>query len=159
MIDDLYQFLRPCASWAEAFCACHEATPVMLGQEVGHNPIRCMVCSWPVRPEDVPVPESLVSRLSQWSRLYSAFMELFLDAEEYQSWACSVLHDVHSRVNQDGLWLQKELSSKRPCFYLYVRPESMGAETCPNCSRPTRPYVGGYCRMQVCESCGIVMAD
>ena len=158
MADDPYMFLSPCSPGAKAFCNCQDKTPAWLGREVWHNPVHCLVCGMPVRPEDVPVPESLAGRLSQRSRVYSALVELSVDIDGHDLLASAELHDIRSRVNQDGLWPRQMLSDNRPCFFWHIRPETMAVESCPNCSRPTRPYIGGFCRIQVCESCGIVMA-
>jgi len=159
MADDPYNFLRPCNSNVIGFCNCPQPTPIWLGQEVAHNPVNCMICGMSVRPESVPVPKAIISPLAQWSRIYSALVELFSDPEEYHEWAASKLHDIHSGVNQDGLSLARTLSEIRICFFWYVRPEQWDVGSCPKCSGPTSPNEGGFCRMQICEPCGIVMAD
>ncbi len=122
MDEHPYMFLHPCNPEAAAFCNCLDLTPLWLGREVWHNPVHCLVCGKPVPPEDVPVPESLIGSLSQWSRIYSALVEMYLDIDGYELWAASELHDIHSRINQEGLRLREMLSDQRPCFFWYVRP-------------------------------------
>jgi hypothetical protein len=151
---DPYAYLRPCAPFA-AECTCADRPPVCLTRAIHHNPIHCFRCGWPVPPETVPVPISLAPELGQWSRIYTALFDLYLDIGGYEHWATSQLHDIKSQIYRDGFQIREKLAKQRECYLWYVQPNE--ARVCPECSGPMSQLSGAHCNVNVCTSCGLAM--
>ncbi|HHH75645.1 MAG TPA: hypothetical protein ENL03_01310 [Phycisphaerae bacterium] len=86
---------------------------------------------------------------------------LWLDSEDYETWARRELSSVTSRVNQLGFQLQTEINPRRKCYYWLFQDKTDEAyrplTQCPACEKNLTEHHGEGFTQLVCEDCGILM--
>ncbi len=110
--DDPFWKLRvPDPIPPDELCSCTDAPPLLLRTAFGPCPVACSRCNLELRPETLAPSAELVDNLASWRDFYGAFYALWLDSEEFETWARSQLADPTGPVNVRGLTLRSHLES------------------------------------------------
>jgi predicted nucleic acid-binding Zn ribbon protein len=137
-------------------------SPVKLMPALGYNPVHCMDCNLEVPPEALDLPPRVVDELAEWTSVYDAIEQLWLDSGAYERWAGDELADIASPVNARGLAARAKVGEYRSCFYWLFQDESVPnfvpIDRCPRCGGSLHSYGNGVVPQLVCDDCGIVTA-
>lgn len=158
--NDLYWKLRPLAPTPdEEVCHCAECRSVMLCDTLTENPLRCVECNGEIAPERIGFDELLADDIAHWRGLFRSLYLLWLDSDEYESWARERLLDRYGRVNLYGREIVSQLSRFVRAYYWWFRDTELDASlmptTCPICETELEPVEGRvYFK---CESCSILI--
>lgn len=151
--SESYSKLRPRgATPPEDCCSCRELRAVYLAHVLTDNPVQCLVCRGEVAPERIGFDGETAELIASWNTVFGSVYALWLDSEEYESWAEAELLRKDSPINLRGLAARKKLSEWIPTKYLWFWNESRPME-CPVCSSKLES-VGG--ERVLCPSCEIL---
>src|SRR3569623_1323605 len=134
-------------------CSCDSRSALILRDSLTPNPLTCGSCFGEVFPEIIHLPHDLVQPIAQWREIHHSLYALWLDSDEYESWAASRLADPAGSVNVRGRKLADLLSSLgTPCFYWWFWAEpDLPTEKCPVCQALASPWPGRS--VHFCEGC------
>jgi hypothetical protein len=175
--SDPYWKLRPAPPTpADEICTCTNSPPLLLQPCLSPNPLACLKCNLEVPPEQVGFSEELADDLARWRNFYECFYRLWLDSDEFESWAQIHLENPKSLVNQRGLALVAALNHFRRTYYGWFQAEeaedSQPLAHCPVCKTQLSAYSGDSgksaygggthepkTQRSVCERCSIAMPN
>lgn len=162
--EERYWKLQPPGPTPPAeICVCSGFSPVKLSSVLSYNPINCVTCNLEIHIESLDLPTHIVDEVAYWRNIHDAVYRLWLDSNDYESWAATQLSDIHSYVNRLGLAARASVDRVRRCYYLFFQDQSADEyrplSACPSCSAPPVNHTYGTFRYRVCESCGIVWWD
>ena len=136
-----YDRLRPYTEIER--CECSDITGLILVDIFSENPIHCLVCKNEIDPEVLGLSVQMVDKVADWLRVRSGLNSLWLDSEEYESWAREKLLDTNGQVNRDGIEIVEELSKIFPAYYWWFNEDGKHEpEICPLCSEPLTKKFG-----------------
>ena len=155
---DPYSKLRPeSATPLEEICQCSDRPPLVLQDHLSALPLACLRCKGEVPPERIGFSTELAERIAFWRNFHRAFITLWLDSAEYESWARKQLEDPTTPVNVRGLDVVEELNNYRRTYYWWFhdnKAESFEPPSdCPRCKRELQEFSG----LLVCNQCSIVV--
>jgi hypothetical protein len=122
---------------ADEVCCCPGEPPVVLQDHLSSVPLACLKCNGEVPPERLGFSAGLAEELAQWRDLHRAFMTLWLDSGEYESWAREQLEDANAPVHLRGSRVVEALNRYRRTYYWWFANQAddkPGPRTsCPRC--------------------------
>src|SRR5947207_11048041 len=99
---DPYHLLGPFDYTSDTACGCDRRDSLVLRDALNPYPIVCGSCFGEVLPELISLPPDLVEPMARWRDLFRALYTLWLDSDEYESWARERLCDPAGSVNVRG---------------------------------------------------------
>ena len=131
----------------------------MLQDHLSPVPIACLRCNGEVSPETVGFSADLVEKLASWRTFHRAFMTLWLDSGEYESWARSELQRPDAPVNVRGRQAVAALNQHRRTYFWWFQDATADdfspAATCPLCDAVLAEAFGKL----VCNRCSVVVPN
>ena len=137
-------------------CICPNAGPLLLCMDLSDNPIKCMVCKGTLDHKAIGIDDSVKGDALKWNSLYRALYILWIDSNEYESWALEKLADPKGRVNKLGFEIIQQLSSMRKAFYWWSEAFAGDVDRdkkCPNCGNEWETDNAN--NLRICCSCQI----
>jgi len=156
-VKDPYARLRPpLPTPIDEQCGCSGDPPIMLRSVLASNPVACVECNLEVPPERLGFTSELAAALAGWRAFHDCFFILWLDSQEFESWAQAQLETPDSPVNRRGLALASELNAYRKCYYWWFARENFSTpEICRVCSGHLERASYGV----TCENCQILYCE
>jgi hypothetical protein len=110
-------------------------------------------------PESIGFSADLAEKLAFWMQFHRAFLTLWLNSGEYESWSRSQLERIDSPVNVRGLEAVAELNKHRRAFFWWfqgtTRESFLPVSTCPRCGGALVESFGKL----VCNPCSVVVPN
>lgn len=158
--DPYWQLRPPEPTPSGEICGCPGRPPVVLSHRLGENPVHCFECNLEVPPERLGFGEDVAQELSYWNYLDGAMYRLWLDSEEYESWAVERLTDPHGRVNLLAKSAIGALNEYVRAYHSWFMDIDTQLSHCPRCrqtleAKPTRVHP----TRKVCEPCSVAVTD
>ncbi len=142
-----------------SYCSCKNQQYVLsMMVSYSPNPVRCINCQDLINPASINMPTDLFQALAEWSISHSAIQWLGFQAEGYESWTDTELHNINSSINKEGLDLRKHIKHEFPVLYWYSRDPEANNTNCPICNSHTQEVKHMYSRSFQCNKCDIALA-
>ncbi len=160
-MEDPYWKLRPEEPTpADEICNCPGSLPIVLQDHLSPVPLACISCNGEVPPERIGFSAQTAEKLAFWRNFHRAFLHLWLDSREYETWAREQLEDPEAPVNTRGLAVAREINPFRRIYYWWFQHDTTHEDfeplsNCPRCVSSLEPLLGRW----VCERCSIVVAN
>lgn len=142
-------------------CKCKKRSALkLMGAFLFFNPIHCVDCNLEVKPASLKLNQKTIDEIANWSGLYGAIDQLWLDSAEYEEWAKTELTNMESRINKLGLSANRSMNKLHKCYYWYFQDESdenfLAFKKCPSCKGKLTDYNDGIFKQRICERCLII---
>ena len=160
LTNNPYWKLRPFPPTpAEDICHCADCRRVMLCDTLTENPLQCFDCRGEVAPERIGFDELLADGIAHWRGVHRSLYLLWLDSDEYETWASERLVDPNGRVNVLGREIVSGLNQFVRAYLSWFHDSELDNSptptTCPICELEMEPVEG--CSYFKCESCSVLM--
>ncbi len=148
------KFSVPDATPRNEICTCTDREYLLVMYSLGFNPIHCIGCNLEIDPATLLLPDLTVDALYYWNHLYAAIERLWLDSDEYESWAAEAQTNIFGRVNVLGLEATNLLNKQYSTLYsIRVKQSSSLPPTCPGCGNSMENRRFREFERFICQSC------